>query len=116
GALELLPLAQEAVDALAAEGQGLLPATIAAGVYPEQKQRVPTVAVPALLLSTEALSPDEAARLVNIVFQGGNDLLAHGSAQGSQVSVKSARRGLTVPLHAGAEQALAELEGRARGQ
>src|SRR5690606_17956735 len=61
GALELLPLAQEAVDALAAEGQGLLPATIAAGVYPEQKQRVPTVAVPALLLSTEALSPDEAA-------------------------------------------------------
>lgn len=115
-ALELLPLAQEAVDALAAEGQGLLPATIAAGVYPEQKQRVPTVAVPALLLSTEALSPDEAARLVNIVFQGGNDLLAHGSAQGSQVSVKSARRGLTVPLHAGAEQALAELEGRARGQ
>lgn len=110
GGLTLLPLDQAAVDRLADAGDGTIPASIAAGVYPEQREPVPTVAVPALLLATEELSRDEAARLVHVVYEGGNDLLAHGSAQGSQVSLRTARRGLTVPLHAGAEQALVELE------
>ena len=110
GALKLLPLASDAVERLTAAGRGLMPATIAAGVYPEQRVSVATVAVPALLLTTEdTLSPEEASRLAHFVYESGNDLLAHGSAQGSQVSARSARRGLTVPLHPGAEQALAEL-------
>ncbi len=110
GALKLLPLGAEAVQALTTEGRGLLAATIPAGVYPGQHASVATVAVPALLLTTEAFDRDEAVRFVHTVYQGGNDLLAYGSAQGSQVSARTALRGLTVPLHPGAQQALDELQ------
>ncbi len=113
GALKLLPLARSATETLAESGRGIVPAIIAAGVYPEQREGVATVAVPALLLATDTLSREEAARLVHIVFESGNDLLAHGSAQGSQVSLRTARRGLTVPLHPGAEQAFSEMEASA---
>lgn len=110
--LRLLPLADDAVQKLVNDKDGTLAGVISAGVYPGQAERVNTVAIPALLLATDDLSQEEAARLVRIVYQGANDLLAHGSTQGSQVSVRSARRGLTVPLHPGAEAALAELEGQ----
>lgn len=113
GGLSLLSLDPQAVARLTEAGDGMVAATIAAGVYPEQSQAVRTVAVPALLLTTEELTRDEALRIVHLVYEGGNDLLAHGSAQGAQVSIRTARRGLTVPLHAGAEQGLAELESAA---
>lgn len=112
-ALSLLPLDAGATRRLAETGEGLIAASMAPGVYPGQRERVLTVAVPALLVTTESLTADEASRLVRLVYEAGNDLLAHGSAQGSQVSVGTARRGLTLPLHAGAERALAELEARA---
>lgn len=115
GGLRLLPLEAQAAQRLADAGDGTIAATIAAGVYPRQPAAVTTVAVPALLVATDELSRDEAARLVRLVYEGGNDLLAHGSAQGSQVSARTARRGLTLPLHAGADQALAELEAAASG-
>ena len=106
----LLPLSQEAINALVKEENGAVAATIAAGVYPHQASKVDTIAVPALLLASDELSREEAARLVRIVYEGANDLLAHGSAQGSQVSVRTARKGLTVPMHPGAEEALNALE------
>ena len=110
GGLALLPLEDSAIRRLGAGGDGTLAATIGARVYPEQHEAIATVAVPALLLTTEELSADEVARVVRSVYDSGNDLLARGSAQGSQVSVRTARRGLTVPLHPGAKHALSELE------
>lgn len=110
GGLALLPLDEPAIRRLSSGGDGTLAATIGARMYPEQHDAVATVAVPALLLTTEDLSADEVARIVHSVYDNGNDLLAQGSAQGSQVSVRTARRGLTVPLHAGAKHALGELE------
>lgn len=107
--LSLLPLEPDAVRQLAGAGDGTIAATIAAMVYPEQREAVATVAVPALLVTTDELSQDEVARLVHSVYESSNDLLAHGSAQGSQVSARTARRGLTIPLHPGAEKALLEL-------
>ena len=84
--LRLLPLAPEGIERLVQAKSGMQAATIAPNVYPGQTERVATVAVPALLLATDNLSPDEAKRLVQIVYEGGNDLLAHGSAQGSQLA------------------------------
>ena len=43
------------------------------------------------------------------VYQTGQDLLAGGS-RGAQVGVATARRGLSVPLHDGAEEGLSALE------
>lgn len=107
GALKLLSLDPAAVEKLAASGRGIEAASIAAGVYPGQEGAVATVSVPALLLTTDSLGQDEAARIVRAVYDKGSDLLAHGSAQGSQIGVATARRGVTVPFHTGA---LAELD------
>src|SRR5690606_14495909 len=102
GALKLLPLASDAVERLTAAGRGLMPATIAAGANPARRASVAPVAVPASLLTTEgSLRRQEGSRLAPFVYESGNDLLAHGSAQGSQVSGRTARRGLTAPLQPG---------------
>lgn len=114
--LRLLPLADQAVERLTQPDDGTVAARIAAHVYPGQRVPVKTVAIPALLVTTDDLSRDEAARLVRSVYQHGNDLLSRGSTQGSQVSVRTARVGLTIPLHPGAEQALAELAGEAKAK
>lgn len=112
--LHLLPLAGQAIEQLAGAGDGTIAVSIAAGIYPSQLESVPTVAVPALLVATEELGNEEVERLVRLVYESGSDLLAQGSAQGSQVSVRTARRGLTIPLHGGAEQTLTKLEAQAQ--
>ena len=69
-----------------------------------------TVGTAALLLTTSELTRDEALSIVRTVYQTGQDLLAGGSPQGAQVGVATARRGLSVPLHDGAEEGLSALE------
>src|SRR5690606_21716429 len=76
GGLRLLPLDESAILQLAESDSGMVASAISAGVYPQQGAKVATVAVPALLLATEELSREEAARLVRIVYEQGNDLLA----------------------------------------
>lgn len=87
-----------------------MPLDIAAGTYPNQLEGIATVGTAALLLTTADLTRDEALLVVRAVYLTGQDLLAAGSSQGAQVSVANARRGLTVPLHDGAEEGLAALE------
>ena len=108
--LKLLPLDAAAIRTLAAGNAELMPLDIAAGTYPNQPDPVPTIGTAALLLTTANLTRDEALNVVRAVYQTGQDLLAAGSAQGAQVSVANARRGLSVPLHDGAEEGLTALE------
>lgn len=108
--LKLLPLDPAAIKSLTAGNSDLMPLEIAAGTYPNQTAPIATVGTAALLLTTANLTRDEALVMVRAVYQTGQDLLAAGSAQGAQVSVANARRGLSVPLHDGAEEGLAGLE------
>gem|GEM_PF-2575111 len=108
--LKLLPLDAEAIKTLTAGDSVLMPLDIAAGTYPNQQERIPTVGVAALMLTTTDLTRDEALVVVRAVYQAGQDLLAAGSTQGSQVSAATARLGLSVPLHDGAEEGIAQLE------
>ncbi|KNE25302.1 TAXI family TRAP transporter solute-binding subunit [Achromobacter spanius] len=108
--LKLLPLDPAAIKSLTASNSDLMPLEIAAGTYPNQSAPVTTVGTAALLLTTANLTRDEALVVVRAVYQTGQDLLAAGSTQGAQVSVANARRGLSVPLHDGAEEGLAGLE------
>ncbi|MBC2770131.1 TAXI family TRAP transporter solute-binding subunit [Pusillimonas minor] len=110
--LKLLPLDAAAIEALVEDEPSLMPLNIAQGVYPNQTKPVATVGMAALLLTTTALTRDEAIELTQRVFQAGYDLLAYGSAQGAQVSAASARMGVTVPLHDGADEALSALGNR----
>ncbi|MAK55685.1 MAG: hypothetical protein CML17_07575 [Pusillimonas sp.] len=108
--LKLLPLERDAIQEITKVSPVLMPLTIAAGTYPRQKQSIATVGMAALLLSTDALTRDEAKRITEVLYESGNDLLEKGSAQGAQVSIQNARRGLSVPLHVGAQEALLDLE------
>ncbi|WP_190278635.1 TAXI family TRAP transporter solute-binding subunit [Achromobacter insolitus] len=108
--LKLLPLDPAAIKTLTAADDALMPLDIAAGTYPNQRESIPTVGMAALLLTTADLTRDEALVIVRAVYVTGQDLLAAGSAQGAQVGLATARLGLTVPLHDGAQEGLAKLE------
>jgi TRAP transporter TAXI family solute receptor len=104
--LRLLPLSQRAIAALAEAKAGYFPFTMPAGAYPTQAKEVPTVATAALLLVGPELSETEVAELTRAVFEPGRDFAARGSAQGTQISARTARAGLPVPLHHAAARAL----------
>lgn len=111
--LKLLPLDSRAIESLVNEEPALMSINIAQGVYPNQARSVASLGMAALLLTTSDLTRDEAVELVNRVYKNGYDLLAFGSAQGAQVSAASARMGVTIPLHEGADEALGLLDGPA---
>jgi TRAP transporter TAXI family solute receptor len=108
--LKLVPLEHDAIQEIVRLNPVLIPLNIAAGTYPGQRQSIATVGMAALLLSTDELTRDEARRITEVLYESGNDLLQRGSAQGAQVSIQNARRGLSVPLHDGAQEALLDLE------
>jgi TRAP transporter TAXI family solute receptor len=105
----LVALQPDAIAALTGEGSVLLPLAVPAASYPGQPAAVPTVGMPALLLSTSALTRDEAIGVIDAVFSQGQDMLAAGSVQAAQVSAANALRGLSVPLLDGAQEALKSL-------
>jgi hypothetical protein len=58
--------------------------------------------VAAQLVSLATVSPGEVETLLKVML-GEVDYLGHGSGLGAMVSLHSARSGLTLPLHQGAE-------------
>jgi len=105
-ALRLLPLSERAVGALVKSKAGYFAFSIPRGVYASQKEDVRTAATAALLLAGENLSESEVATIAFFVYQRGRDFAARGSAQGTQVSAKSARQGLSIPQHVAAVKAI----------
>ncbi|WP_044870313.1 TAXI family TRAP transporter solute-binding subunit [Pseudomonas sp. LFM046] len=104
--LRLLPLDEAAIHKLEASRPGTFAMQVPAATYPNQATSVPTIAVSALLLCDDQLSAVEVEQLVDQLFAPDNDWLAAGSIQGEQLSKANARRGLAIPLHEGALQAL----------
>jgi TRAP transporter TAXI family solute receptor len=104
--LRLLPLEAKAVASLTAARAGYFAYTIPAGAYANQMEPVSTIATAALLLGGSDLTETEIGAIVRFVYQRGRDLVARGSAQGTQVTPRNARLGLSVPLHSAAEKVL----------
>jgi|WetSurSiteA1Bulk_404760.scaffolds.fasta_scaffold02608_8 TRAP-type uncharacterized transport system substrate-binding protein len=75
------------------------------GTDPGVPEPISTVAVAALLATTDDLPADTVERLLRGVF-GEIDFARAGSAAGSQVSRRTARDGLPIPLHEAAERFL----------
>ena len=107
--LKLLPLSERAIAQLARGRTGLFAFGIPSGSYPGQAQQVPTVATAAVMLVAADLSDAEVGALTAFVFRQGRDFASRGSAQGPQISVATARQGLTVPLHTAAARVLSPL-------
>lgn len=110
--LRLLPLEAKAIASLAAAKAGYFAFTIQPGAYATQKDPVRTVATAALLLAGSDLSETEIGAVTRFIYEKGRDATARGSAQGTQVSPKTARQGLPVPLHTAAAKALDAMAGK----
>lgn len=100
--IRFLPLDGDAIALMTAGNSSYIAMTIPAQTYPSQTKPIATIAVTAQLVSLQTVPASEVSALLQIMFKE-VDYLGHGSALGSLVSARSARSGLTLPLHAGAE-------------
>ena len=101
GGMRLLSLDDGAAERLVAERPGLVRLAVRANTYPGQTEDVRTVAATALLVATAETPDAEVELLLKVVFEGA-DFEAAGSGQGTKVSVRTALRGITIPMHSGA--------------
>lgn len=97
GEVRLLPLSPEVQSALVNERKGLIPFELPPATYPGQPNRVPTLAVTALLVTTDGLSADDAGKVLHALFRD-VDFLGAGSAAGSQINRDTATTELTLPI------------------
>ena len=105
--LRLLPLDEQAIEALASAGTGYFAHTIAAGTYAGQTADVRTIATAALLLTDANLSETEINNFTQLVYAPSRrDLLSLGSTQGAQISAETAGLGLSIPQHLAAARFL----------
>jgi TRAP-type uncharacterized transport system substrate-binding protein len=91
------------IERLVTENPGLLRLTLPANTYPEQTAQVTTVAATALLVTHSDTPQAEVSLLLPLIFEK-TDYLTTASAQGAKISKRSGLRGITVPMHPGANQ------------
>lgn len=101
-AIRFLPLDADAVALMTTGTSSYVAVTVPAQTYPGQTKPIATVGVTALLVSTSGIPKDEVEKLLQTVF-GETDFVGRGSAMGAMVKAAAARKGITLPLHPGAE-------------
>jgi TRAP transporter TAXI family solute receptor len=101
--LRLLSIRGAALERLVQTRAGLTPLTLPPNTYPQQKEAVTTVASAALLLTTLDTPIGEVERVADLVF---NRMTGQQSGRTDAVKVSAANelRGVTIPLHPGAER------------
>jgi TRAP transporter TAXI family solute receptor len=107
--LRLVPLDSAVIDRLTRDNRAYIATLVPPGAYPKLETSISTIGVAAILTTTADLTAAEAATATRFVYTV-TDLVRRGSAQGAQVSWRKARTGMSIPLHEGAERALAELQ------
>ena len=101
-AVRLLPLEADAVALLTTGTSSYVAVTVPAQTYPSQGRPVSTVGVVTLLVSSSLVPADEVDAVLRAVFAN-VDFMRRGSPFSALLRAASAHRGLTLPLHAGAE-------------
>jgi TRAP transporter TAXI family solute receptor len=122
--VRLLGLEPEVADVLSARRQGYPKVPIPAHTYPGQDEAVVSLGTTALVVTLESTPDDDVRRLLDLLL-GSNQAVDQGRGQaairplrpskqvtqesrvGSFISKKSAKLGLSVPLHPAAEKYLA---------
>jgi TRAP transporter TAXI family solute receptor len=101
--LRLLSMTPADVEGLVARNPGLVPIVLPASTYPGQTEDVHTVGAVALLVTTGDVPDAEVERVTGVVFSG-IDFESLGSPAGGKISLKTALRGISIPMHAGASR------------
>lgn len=102
--IKLLSIPPEIAAAIHTTYPHLTPGIIGAGTYPGIGE-TPTIEVYALFVVSSDMADKTAYALAQAIFQPSTQkLLQQGHPQGRNISLSSARKGLSIPLHPGAEK------------
>lgn len=96
--VRFLSVPSEIQDALTAENQNFVAIQLPAATYPGQSDPIRTVAVTALLVSWTGLAKDDVDAVLTALFDE-IDFVRAGSAAGSSINRRTAKTGVTIPLH-----------------
>ena len=100
---KLISLDQDAITKLCGGESPYAPATIPAGTYKNQEADVQTIVMQTLLIADAKLSDDLVYELTKLIFENQDYLLTQNNAFG-YMKVNEAAKGITIPLHPGAER------------
>ena len=99
--LQLVPIPEAAAARLRERYPYYAPVVIPANTYRGQPERVPTVAVMAMLVTRSDLPEDLVYDLTRTLWENVT-VLHQAHARGRDIRLQSARTGMPIPLHAGA--------------
>src|SRR5690606_9385557 len=103
GTARILPLDSDAIALMTSGTSMYIALTIPSRTYPGQRRPIATVGVTSVLVSTTSVDNDEIRKIMSVAL-GELDYVGRGSPIGALVSPQTARDGLTIPLHSGAEE------------
>jgi TRAP transporter TAXI family solute receptor len=99
----LIPVTDETADKLIAQYPFYTRVTIPAGTYPKQDEDVQSVAVKAMLVTTEGMDEQMAYDVTKAIYTSLDKLKAAHSV-GALITKESAKDGISIPMHPGAEK------------
>jgi TRAP transporter TAXI family solute receptor len=99
----LIPVDDATADKLIAQYPFYTKVTIPAGTYPKQEEDVQSVAVKAMLVTTGEMDEQTAYDIVKAIYTNLDKLQAAHSV-GELITVESAKDGISIPMHPGAEK------------
>ena len=105
--LNIITLEDEHIDGLMADYPFYAKTVIPAGTYDKQDADVTTVAIRAMLVARADVSEDVVYELMTEMF-GNLDALATGHAKFANLSLETAKNGVSIDYHPGAQKFLTE--------
>jgi hypothetical protein len=101
--INLLSVEEAAFNKVAKDSPYLMMVKIPAGTYKGVDQDIMTVASPALLITHKDMDTDTVYKIISGIFAHVADIQA-SHAQGKNITLESALKGMSLPLHPGAEK------------
>jgi hypothetical protein len=101
--ISLLNVEEDAFNKIAKDSPYLMMVKIPKGTYKGVDQDVMSVASPALLITHKDMDADTVYKITSGIFAHVADIQA-SHAQGKSISLESALKGMSLPLHPGAEK------------
>jgi TRAP transporter TAXI family solute receptor len=101
--VKILPVDGEVLSAIEEKYPFLVSDTIPANTYQGQTEDVTTVGVVAIIAVSEEMDDALAYNLAKVILEN-RDQIAQAHDKGSSIQPEQITRGITVPLHPGAEQ------------
>ncbi|MFZ5631990.1 MAG: TAXI family TRAP transporter solute-binding subunit [Bacillota bacterium] len=99
----LIPVSADAADKLIKKYPFYTKVTIPAGTYPNQDKEVTALAVKAMLVVTDKMDAQMAYDITKAIYSN-LDRIKAAHAVGKMITKESAKDGMSVPLHPGAEK------------